>query len=841
MVDKIVNLEAITSLLRSYFAPPVFEDEDKTRVAGLLNTILVVIVILTPIFTLIVWLLNAFGVPTTRFSLPIAFSISILSAIFWFISRRGYTRVVTNLVSLMFMVVATVTIYDAGTIRDPSNLIYVISITLAGLLIGIRPAVLFALLSLSALTGLYIAETTGFLPPIVTQSTTLVNLVSYSGSMMTITVLLWMTVRSISTALEQSRSANLELQAIGAQLENRVAARTRALALAAEVGRTVSQVRQLGIMLQEAVELIRRRFDLYYVQIYLCDSKEKFLVLRAGSGETGQRLLGRDHRLPIGLTSITSTAVAEKRALIVEDIETSTFHQPNPLLPETCAELAVPLLVSERVVGVLDLQSNRSGVLTEESLQAFEALAGQLAVAIVNANLFSEVEQAREKIESQTRLLTRHGWDDYLDGIERPDILGYLYEGQEMQPLTQVSDGQFDQSALTKTIEISGEEVGAIKIDGDGSWLPEDIELVDDIAQQVAQQVENLRLLAMSQQYQSEAELALRRLTREGWQAYQESVGLGFIHANRQVRPIQPSEADPGEMLAYELKVRDENIGRLGVIGAERLREDDEALIAEVQEQLSAHIENLRLQQQTEQALTETEQLYQGSDGLAKATTMQEVLDTLVEATALKRLMRVGLVLYNRPWDEDNPPEHVIISAAWKAEGVEARAPVGTVYEFEQFPISYIFSEAEPYISRNIQNDEWSHEPSRQLIMNVFGANGIAAFPLRVADQTIGGLTAMSEGEFDLTDEEIRRVSTLVDQAASVIQTRLLYEQAQKRAQREQALREITEAVRTSQDPELILRRAAQQIGTVLGRKTVVRLADQDYESEEEVNAVAAE
>lgn len=622
-----------------------------------------------------------------------------------------------------------------------------------------------------------------------------------------------------------AQSFNAMAERLGLTL-SRLQDTTRDLLLSAEIGQQISRVRQLDAMLIDAVELIRERYDLYYVQVYLVSPSGRELILAAGTGETGQRLLQRRHRLPIGLTSITGTVAVDRNALIIEDAESSNIHQANPLLPETCAEMALPLLIGERILGVLDLQSSRPGVFNQESLPVFEVLAGQLTVALYNSELFDQAEEAREKVEDQAKILVGQGWDEFLDGIERPARLGYLYEEDALHPLTEVEDSALEGNILMSAIDVVGEEVGSIQLEGDAEWSVDERELVESISQQVAQRLENLRLLAQSQQYQQEAEEALRRLTREGWASYQSEAGLSYIHSDQLVRPLPPDFDE--KVLTFDFRVRNVPIGKLGVSGVDRLPESDQAFIAEVQEQLSNHIETLRLQEQTQDALISTEELYQGSERITRAANLDEVLDALVESTALTRTQRVGLMMYNRPWQTDNPPEQLTVASSWLAEGVEDRAPQGSTFSFEDYPISYIFSQNEPYLSRDVQAEEWSHEPSRQFIMNDFGVRGVAAFPLRIGNDSIGGLTAMSEGIMDLTDEEIRQIATLVDQAATVIQTQQLYQEAQLRARREQELREISESVRASLDPETILRKAARQVGAALGRRTVVRLgADQ--------------
>ncbi|MCL4825524.1 MAG: GAF domain-containing protein, partial [Anaerolineales bacterium] len=181
-------------------------------------------------------------------------------------------------------------------------------------------------------------------------------------------------------------------------LETRVAERTRNLELAAEVGRSVLQVRDLNVMLREAVEIIRSRFNLYYAQVYLANPTQTTLTLRSGTGTVGAELTARGHSLPINSASINGRAAVEKRPVVISDTAASPSFHPNALLPDTRSEMAVPLINHDRVVGVLDMQSDRAGALNQEILPAFEALAGQLAVAVQNANLLEEAEQARAEV-----------------------------------------------------------------------------------------------------------------------------------------------------------------------------------------------------------------------------------------------------------------------------------------------------------------------------------------------------------------------------------------------------------------------------------------------------------
>ncbi|MCP4363390.1 MAG: GAF domain-containing protein [Chloroflexi bacterium] len=199
---------------------------------------------------------------------------------------------------------------------------------------------------------------------------------------------------------EQLTKANAELNILSQSLEKRVQDRTQDLALAGEVGRAISQIRDINALLTKAVTLIQEHFNLYYTQIYLADETQEKLILRAGTGEIGQSLLAQGHMLFIDGSSINGRVAARKEAVIVADTENSDIFHPNPLLPETRSEMAVPLIIQDNVVGVIDLQSNQANALSEDNLPTFTALAGQLAVAINNATLLTEMENTTTFLDS---------------------------------------------------------------------------------------------------------------------------------------------------------------------------------------------------------------------------------------------------------------------------------------------------------------------------------------------------------------------------------------------------------------------------------------------------------
>jgi signal transduction histidine kinase/putative methionine-R-sulfoxide reductase with GAF domain len=405
-------------------------------------------------------------------------------------------------------------------------------------------------------------------------------------------------------------------QQMSANIEKRVAERTHGLELAWEISRLLTQkTTALNVLLKEAVDLIRERFNLYYIKIYLADAAGRALILRAGTGEVGAELLRRGHRLLVGPGSINGQAAAQKHSLIVKDTKQSADYLLNPLLPNTRSEMAVPLIASGQVLGVLNMQAEQPDALNESNLAPFETLAGQISIAIQNANLFAEAEEARSEVQAQVRRLTERGWREFLDAIERGQKVGFAFDQQDVVPLqaNDLSESTLE-NALNVPITVTNEQIGVIQLGDELNrvWTGRETEIVQAAARQLAQHIENLRLLAQADRYRNEAEQSARRLTHEGWDVYLQSRGeqtSGYVFDLNQVQPLaKRSNGFSGEILKYPLVVRDEAVGELTVDSA--AHSDGAAeIIAAVAQQLSGHIENLRLNEELQKRAQELQEL----------------------------------------------------------------------------------------------------------------------------------------------------------------------------------------------------------------------------------------
>jgi len=183
-------------------------------------------------------------------------------------------------------------------------------------------------------------------------------------------------------------------------LEERVAARTKDLATAAEVGTATSTILETNRLLQTVVDLTKERFNLYHSHIYLLDETGENLVLAAGAGEPGRIMAAEKRSIPINREqSLVARAAREQKGVTVNDVMQAPDFLPNPLLPDTRSELAVPMLVGNTLVGVFDIQSEVVGRFTEVDINIQTILAAQLASSVQNARSF-------ERSKSQSELET---------------------------------------------------------------------------------------------------------------------------------------------------------------------------------------------------------------------------------------------------------------------------------------------------------------------------------------------------------------------------------------------------------------------------------------------------
>jgi nitrate/nitrite-specific signal transduction histidine kinase len=178
-------------------------------------------------------------------------------------------------------------------------------------------------------------------------------------------------------------------------LERRAAEQTKALSTFREISHLSARLEKTQLA-TEVVEKVRNSFHYYHAQIYFYDETGENLVLSGGTGEAGQELLADGHTIPKG-AGPAGRAAESNTPVLVADTARDPDWRPNPLLPKTKSEVAVPIAAGERVLGVLDVQQNIAFGLSQADVDLLQSIASQVALAVGKARAYTPDRQQAER------------------------------------------------------------------------------------------------------------------------------------------------------------------------------------------------------------------------------------------------------------------------------------------------------------------------------------------------------------------------------------------------------------------------------------------------------------
>src|SRR3989440_5252550 len=155
-----------------------------------------------------------------------------------------------------------------------------------------------------------------------------------------------------------------------------------------EVADVVNTTLDLDTTLRRVAELVRKVFDYEIFAILLLNEKTQELRIRFNVGY--KRELADKIRIKMG-EGVTGLAAQHREAMLVGDVTTDPRYISG--VPNVRSEIAVPLIVKNRVIGVIDIESPQPNHFTEEHKRLLTLIASRMAVGIENARLYTRMSR----------------------------------------------------------------------------------------------------------------------------------------------------------------------------------------------------------------------------------------------------------------------------------------------------------------------------------------------------------------------------------------------------------------------------------------------------------------
>lgn len=399
-------------------------------------------------------------------------------------------------------------------------------------LLGLRAGINSLIVNVVFLALIGAAHLMGFLKGFATELTLVGTLSQWVNSALSTSMIGGMMVAAgstVITGLEKSvhqekqlaHDLEVERQGLEATIDQRTQdlnRRATQLEAASRVAAGISTFDDVNSLVNDTIEMIRKQFGFYHAGLFLVDETREYAVLKAATGEAGQRMLERNHRLRIGEEGIVGFAVERNEPRIAMDVGDDSVHFKNPDLPDTHSELALPLRSGGRVIGALDVQSDQESAFGEDDVRVLTTIADQLAMAIDKVNLLSQLKTSLAEVEASYQQYTRKAWHAHLRSAKRN--YAFRYHRQHIEVIedgyvsvedalranravitTQEAADHHPQTLVAVPISLRGEPLGVLNLRFDASYVPQDtVDLLENTANRLALALENARLLEELQQ-----------------------------------------------------------------------------------------------------------------------------------------------------------------------------------------------------------------------------------------------------------------------------------------------------------------------------------------------------
>jgi signal transduction histidine kinase len=431
--------------------------------------------------------------------------------------------------------------------------------------------------------------------------------------------------------------------------------------------------------------------------------------------------------------------------------------------------LQAPLTISGETVGAVKVTPPEERTWTAEEANMASAVAQQVSLQIQNLRLLAAAERARAEALAANRQFTHQSWESFMDGIRNSERIGYAYDQAAVVPFANPTPEQHD---IQESIKVLDEHVGNLFLTSDPSHplTDEDREIVSAVARQVAQQVENLRLLADASRARANAEEATRRLTRQNWDAFtkQKTDTLGFAYNSLQVLPIEEAQIPTNISFSQPLQVRGETIGQLAVTGLQNVSPEAVQLAGNIAEQVSIHVENLRLFELNEKRARELETVAVVSTTASTTLDPDVLLQSVVDLAKERfNLYHVHIYLMDESWN-------TLLLAAGAGEIGKQMVTAGHAIPInaEKSLVARASRERSALISNDVRA-EVDFLPNPYLP----DTRSEMAIPMISGDKVVGVFDVQSDALGNFTQEDANIYTTLALQVAVALQNARLYQE----------------------------------------------------------------
>ncbi|MFC1936608.1 GAF domain-containing protein [Chloroflexota bacterium] len=326
------------------------------------------------------------------------------------------------------------------------------------------------------------------------------------------------TTRRLQTAIERSKKgeaeavqANIELTRLTETLEQQVESRTADLETRNRYLETINQIaheanisRNEQQLLEQIVNLIAERLNYYHAGIFLVDSNNEWAELKAASSVGGKQMVARGHRLQVGKQGIVGYVTGIGQPRITQATSMDRVHAITPELPDTRAEMALPLKARGEILGALDIQDTQEFAFTEDTVAVMQTLADQIALAIDNLRLLVQAQQSLEEAQRAYGDYSRKAW---IEAQRSGTLPSYHFQRESRTGPSKISSGSLPslegKNKFEFPIQVRGLTIGVIDIAksaGTEEWTLEEKELMQSLTDQLGIALDSARLFLETQQ-----------------------------------------------------------------------------------------------------------------------------------------------------------------------------------------------------------------------------------------------------------------------------------------------------------------------------------------------------